>query len=500
MTTGAPHASESTETNSGLPTDFRDPTPESDTDLKRVLGSWDLVGLGFGAMIGFGWVVLTGGWIDTAGTLGAVIAMIIGGAIMAAVGLVYAELTAAMPRAGGEFNYLARAFGSRTAFFGSWAIAGGYAAIVAFEAVALPRTIAYIWPDLNTGFSWEVAGSEVFLPWALVGAITAVAVLTLNVIGVKQVGIAQNFVVFFLVAIGLVHVAGGVSFGELSNMEPLFADNPIGGILAVVTVVPFLFVGFNVIPQASEEAKVPAKRIGWLVVIAVAVSALWYVIIVLATSSAAPGDELAAMDIATADAMGKLWNSKFMANVLISAGIAGILTSWIALLLGASRIIYVMGRGGMLPAWFGKLHPKFRTPANSILFVGLLSAVAPFFGENMLGWLVDGGSALIIVAYAMVSFAFIRLRKIEPEMPRPIMAGGQKGGIPLGWLSTILCIGVFSLYMPGLESALDIQPWIIFFLWWAIGIPLSLRTPKVSAAPDAPEQLLEIAKQRRLNK
>lgn len=311
----------------------------------------------------------------------------------------------------------------------------------------------------------------------------------------KQVGIAQNFVVIFLVAIGLIHVAGGVAFGEPANMEPFFVDG-VGGILAVVTVVPFLFVGFNVIPQASEESKVSPKRVGWLVVVAVAVSALWYVLIVLATSSAMPGDELAAQNIATADAMGKLWNSQFMANVLIAAGIAGILTSWIALLLGASRIIYVMGRGGMLPAWFGRLHPKFRTPANSIMFVGLLSAIAPFFGEKMLGWLVDGGSALIIVAYGMVSIAFVRLRTIEPEMPRPIRVGGPVLGKLIGWASTLLCIGVFCLYLPGQTSSLTIEPWIIFFAWWVIGLPLSLRTPRVKAASDAPERIFEAARNR----
>ncbi|MGB2921336.1 MAG: amino acid permease [Mycobacterium sp.] len=75
-----------------------------DTSFLKVLGNWDVLALGFGAMIGFGWVVLTGDWIGSAGTLGAVLAMAAGGVIMAVVGLTYAELTAAMPKAGGEHN------------------------------------------------------------------------------------------------------------------------------------------------------------------------------------------------------------------------------------------------------------------------------------------------------------------------------------------------------------------------------------------------------------
>lgn len=89
-------------------------------------------------MVGFGWVTLVGGWIESAGSLGATLAFVVGGVMMAIVSLVYAELVAAMPKAGGEHNYIIRAMGPRWSFIGSWAITGGYATVVAFEAVALP--------------------------------------------------------------------------------------------------------------------------------------------------------------------------------------------------------------------------------------------------------------------------------------------------------------------------------------------------------------------------
>ncbi len=121
---------------------------------------------------------------------------------------------------------------------------------------------------------------------------------------------------------------------------------------------------------------------------------------ILTTSVAMSADELAEADIATADAFGGvLFGSDFMAKLLIAGGIAGILTSWNSLLLGASRLMYSMARSGMLPAWFGKLHPKFRTPANALLFIGGLSFIAPpFLGEAMLVWLVDSGSPSIVIA------------------------------------------------------------------------------------------------------
>ena len=94
-------------------------TEPEHASLLKVLGNWDVLALGFGAMIGFGWVVLTGDWIGSAGTLGAVLAMAAGGVIMAVVGLTYAELTASMPKAGGEHNFLLRGMGPRWSFIGS---------------------------------------------------------------------------------------------------------------------------------------------------------------------------------------------------------------------------------------------------------------------------------------------------------------------------------------------------------------------------------------------
>ena len=469
-----------------------------ETSLLKVLGNWDVLALGFGAMIGFGWVVLTGDWIGSAGTLGAVLAMTAGGAIMAVVGLTYAELTAAMPKAGGEHNFLLRGMGPRWSFIGSWGIVGGYVTIVAFEAVALPRTALYLFPDLNQVRLWEIAGSEVYLTWALVGAIAAVVITTVNILGVKFAGVAQTFVVILLLIIGLMLVFGSFTGGSLENMQPLFTGGT-AGFFAVLVVVPFLFVGFDVIPQSAEEVDIPARQIGRLVVIAVGLATIWYLLTIVTTSSAMPAGDLADADIATADAFGALFGSDVMAKLLIAGGIAGILTSWNSLLLGASRLMYSMARSGMLPAWFGKLHPKFRTPVNALLFIGGLSFIAPFLGEAMLVWLVDSGSPSIVIAYLLVSVVFLILRRREPQMDRPLRVGGAgKTGLVIGGAAVVLCGGLLSLYLPGMPAFLDVPPWILFGAWWVLGAFFLLRIPGgVAPGEDAEHRLLEALKQRR---
>ncbi|RAX49222.1 amino acid permease [Arthrobacter sp. AQ5-05] len=459
--------------------------------LKKVLGRWDTLAIGVGAMIGFGWVVLTGDWITTAGPLGASLAMVVGGGIMAVVGLTYAELVAAMPRAGGEHNYLLRAMGARWSFAGSWAIVGGYITIVAFEAVALPKTALYLFPDLNKVHLWDIAGSEVYLTWALVGVLGGVAITAINIRGIKTAGVVQTFVVLFLFAIGAVLLFGSFTGGSTQTMEPFF-NNGVAGFFGVMIIVPFMFVGFDVIPQSAEECDIEPRRIGKYVVIAVLIATAWYVMVILATSSGMGPAALATSDLATADAMGALFGSAMMAKVLIAGGIAGILTSWNSLLMGASRLLYAMAASGMLPAWFAKLHPRFHTPVNALLFIGGLSVLAPFFGSAMLGWLVDSGSPSIVIAYLLVGVAFVILRKREPMMERPLRIGGKGNfGKAIGITSVIFCAGLISLYLPGMPAAIGIQPWLLFGAWWAMGFAFLVRVPRgIEPGINAEDELL----------
>ena len=464
--------------------------------FKKALNAFDSYALGFGAMIGFGWVVLTGGWLEDAGTAGAAIAMGGGGLIMALVALLYAELTAAMPKAGGEHHYLMRGMGPRWAFIGSWGITGGYISIVAFEAVALPRTISYLFPQILDNPMYTVFGSEVAPVWVAIGVVAAIVITAINYFGVKLAGVVQTFVVVFLIIVGIMLVTGSFMSGEVSNMEPFFTGTT--GLFTVLIVVPFLFVGFDVIPQASEELNMSPRRIGKLIPISVLIAGAWYVMVILTSSSSMPAGDLAASDLATADAMGALWNSQIMANVLLAGGIAGILTSWIALLIGASRLLYAMGRSSMLPAWFGKLHPKFNTPGNAVLFIGALSVAAPFFGTGMLGWLVDSGSPSIVVTYFMVCVVFLILRKKEPALERPFRVGRGKFSTTLGVLGMILTFGLFTLYIPGMPASIAPMSYVLCIAWWVIGMFFLFRIPKgIEASVNTEALLLTAVRERK---
>ncbi len=460
----------------------------------RVLGRWDVLAVAFGAMIGFGWIVLTGGFLADAGTLGAVLAFVIGGVIMALVGLTYAELVSAMPEAGGEHNYVLRGLGSRAAFVTSWSLVFGYISVVAFEAVALPQTMLYLAPDMLAGRLWTVADYDVYATWVAVGVVGAVLITGLNYVGVRPAAVFQSAAVLFLLAVGALLLAGSFVGGSTDNMQPLFVGG-FGGVVAVLVAVPFLFVGFDVIPQSAGEINLPFRQIGKLVVVSVMAAAAFYILVMVTVGSALPQSELAAATLPAAAGMAELWGSRTFGNILVVGGIAGILTSWNGFLLGASRLLYAMAVSGMVPPWFAKVHPRYRTPSNAVLFIGALSVLSPLFGRQMLVWLVDAGGISIVVAFLLVAVTFLVLRRIEPDMERPFRVFQ---GRSVGVAAALLTLGLGILYLPGMPAAL-IWPyeWLILGAWWLAGVVLVVRLPKIPAGVHAETELIAATSARR---
>jgi amino acid transporter len=438
----------------------------SEGHFQRVLGSKDVLALAFGAMIGWGWVVLAGGWITSAGAAGAMLAFAIGGVAVVLIGLTYAELASAMPLTGGEHVYSHRALGMGASFFCTWAIILGYVSVVAFEAVALPTVIEHLFPNYKVGLLWNVAGWDVYISWALVGCAGAVVMTWINILGITTSALVQKTVTILILVAGIMLVTGALFNGDSANMEPLFVDGA-KGLLAVLIMTPFMFVGFDVIPQAAEEINLPYKQIGKILIISVVMAVAWYIFMILSVSLALTPEENALSSLSTADAMTAAYGGSWAGKILVLAGIGGIITSWNAFLVGGSRAVFAMAHAHMLPSFLAKMHPKYNTPVNAILMIGALSIIAPFFGRKALVWLVDAGGLGIVVAYAMVALSFLVLRKNEPDMARPFKVANYKF---VGYGALILSLGIIVLYMPGSPAAL-VWPyeWVLVGGWCLLG-------------------------------
>jgi len=429
----------------------------SDQNFERVLSKKDIMALAFGAMIGWGWVVLTGEWIQKAGSMGAILAFVIGGIVVLFVGLTYAELTSAMPKCGGDLVFSYRALGKKAAFICTWGMILGYISVVAFEAVAFPSVLENLFSvSYLKGYMYTIAGYDIYASWALIGSISAIIITIVNYFGAKPAAFMQSVVTLMIACVGIALFTGSLFNGSIQNMSPAFVTGGSGkGILAVAIMTPFMYVGFDVIPQAAEEINVPFKKIGKIIILSVIMAVVWYAMIIYSTSVALNSNEINSSSLVAADAMKKMFgNSVVASKILILAGIGG-------------RAIYSMAEAGMLPKFLAKIHPKYKTPTNAVILIGLVSSIAPLFGEKMLVWLSNAGGFGILISYLLVSISFLVLRKKEPNMERPYKVKHPKF---VGTMAIVLCVGMLLMFMPGLPSGLSWPyEWGIILTWFLLG-------------------------------
>ncbi|MFH1574847.1 MAG: amino acid permease, partial [Acidobacteriota bacterium] len=441
------------------------------SELRKTLGRKEVLGLAFGAMIGWGWVVLSGEMIDRAGSVGSVAAFLLGALMVLFVGLTYAELTAALSREGGALTFTYAAMGPKVSYLCGWALILAYFAVCAFEAVAFPAVAAYLMPGLQMGYLYSIQGADVHLSWVLAGCIVALAIGVTNYCGIRFSAFLQWLATLLLLAIGAAFFLQGNLAGSWENLRPEFTD--VGGFFRVVIMTPFLFLGFDIIPQVSEEIKVPARALGKLILTSIAMAFAWYGLVQWTVGLSLDHAARTASSLPTADAMAAVYGSPLAGHVLVFGGLLGILTSWNGFFIGATRLFFAMGRARMLPEIFCRLHPRFGTPSAAIVLMTLLTMGAPFFGRPALVWLVDAGSFATVVVYLLVAAAFLLLHRRYPHLPRPYRVGRPR---LIGGAALVATVFFAALYLPGSPSAL-LWPyeWLIVLIWSALGALLGLR-------------------------
>lgn len=417
-------------------------------------------------MIGWSWVLMTGVWLTSAGTTGTLIAFSIGGFAVCLIGLTYSELASAMPRAGGEHIYTQRALGPNFSFVCTWALLFSYINVCLFEAVALPAAIEYLVPDIRLGTLWNVLDADVDLGFVIIGVLGSVLVTWSNYVGIKTATLVQTIVTILIILSGLLLIGGAGLSGDSSNIQN-FSEPAVTGILVVLIMVPGMLIGFDVIPQSAEEINLPPKKIGLLLIVSVMCAVIWYVAISASVGLALPSQEVSSSSMATADAAASLWGGSWAGTVLVLGGVGGILTSWNAFIVGASRVVFALSESGHLPPVFSKIHPKYQTPYAAILAIGLLSCVAPLFGRTILVWLINTGSFAVTIAFLCVAISFLVLRKKEPDMERPFKVSHPN---LVGYGAICLSLGLLSAFFPWSPSALAWpEEWSTLLIWGLLG-------------------------------
>lgn len=457
-----------------------------ESEFSKVLNTGDVLVVAFGAMIGWGWVVSSGQWITSGGVLGTVLGFIIGGIMIYFVGLCYAELTTAMPKCGGEHVFSYKAFGSIGAYICTWSIILSYIGVVCYEAVSFPTILQYVFPKIARGYLYSVGGFDIYFTWLLIAIGMALLILFLNIIGMKKAARFQKILTCVIAAVGIALVAGAAYSGNVNNLQNQLLVGDTNGeiiqnIAKVAIMTPFFLFGFDVIPQAAEEINVPLKKLGKMMILSIIMAVSFYVLVVLTVGYVMNAEQiktsmLSATGLVTADAMGVAFNNANMAKVLIIGGLCGIVTSWNSFLIGGSRALYSMSVSYMLPRKFAVLHKKYNTPVNSLLLIGALSVISPFFGRSMLVWIVDAGNFACCFAYCIVSLSFIVLRRKEADMRRPYKVKHYKF---VGIVAVIMSGTMSAMYIiPETNCTLVWQEWIIVGGWILLGIIMAYISKK----------------------
>jgi APA family basic amino acid/polyamine antiporter len=444
--------------------------------LKRTLGSWNLIALGIGAIIGAGLFVRTAAAAGEAAGAAVTLSFIVAAVGCAFAGLCYAEFAAMIPIAGSAYTYAYTTMGELVAWIIGWALIMEYALGAATVSIAwseylnklLDGAIPYQWSHSPFESLNGVSGI-INLP-----ALVILLVLTMVLIrGTQESAKLNGIIVFIKVAIVLLFIVLGWQFIKPENHTPFMIPEGTpghegffkwgwGGVLGGAAIVFFAFIGFDAVSTAAQEAKNPKRDmpigiLGSLVICTILYILFSHVLTGVANWSEfadpAKGKEASVAYVISTYMSGYSW----LATGVTIAILAGFSSVILVMLLGQSRVFYTMSKDGLLPKVFSELHPKYSTPhkSNMILFI-LVGLFAAFVPGSVAGDLTSFGTLL---AFVLVSAGIWILRVKSPDLERPFKT-------PLVPLVPILGIIVCG----GMIVALDYTTLKVAALWMILGI------------------------------
>lgn len=362
--------------------------------LARKLRTTEYFTLGFGTMVGVGWLVVMDDWLLRGGPLGAILGFALGGAALLPIGYVYGRLVMTIPDAGSEIAYTEKVFPQAVSFATGWMMTLAYWVVCPWEAVAVGKIAAYLFPALNSIELYRVAGKPVYLPHLLIGLALAALITTLNYRGIGVSATFQNWTTFGLLALFVVFASFGVARGSVQNFRPLFSHSRFVSILLVVQIVPYFMTGFESVPKCAEEANPEFRSRGFFVAImmAILVGISFYAAVIAVVAYIHPWESLTRENFATAVAFKQAFQSRWLVDVILAAALLSLLKVFNGNFIASSRLFFALGRRGLIDKRIGRVHEKNLTPSNAALFVGLLTAAGTFAGEAILIPITEVGS------------------------------------------------------------------------------------------------------------
>ncbi|MFJ7647819.1 APC family permease [Lysinibacillus sp. NPDC097279] len=430
---------------------------DSTIQLKQSLGAFDLILLGVGAIVGTGIFILPGTVAATHAGPGIVFSFIIAAIVCALAGMCYSEFASSVPVTGSAYTYSYIVFGEIVAWLVGWALLLEYGLAVAAVATGwssyLSALLAGFQISLPTAVSGSFdpsAGTYINLP-AIVIIFATAFFLTL---GIKESTRLNSIMVFLKVAVIFLFIGVGIFYVEPTNWQP-FLPFGVSGVLGGAALVFFAYLGFDAVSSAAEEVKNPQRNMPIGIIGSLLICTVLYVIVSLVLTGMVPYTQLNVSD--PVSYVMQLVHQDWIAGIISLGAVVGMMTVILVMSYGGTRLLYALGRDGLLPKSMAELSPKFKTPVkNTWVFAVLVAFCAGFVPLSKLTELVNMGT---LIAFTIVSLGVIYLRK-----NKNIPSGGFK--VPffpvLPILSFFMCLFLI--------SQLSVHTWIACGLWFIVGL------------------------------
>jgi APA family basic amino acid/polyamine antiporter len=459
--------------------------------LARKLRLHDYFALAFGTMIGTGWLVLMDDWLGRGGPAGAALGFAIGGIILLPVGYVYGQWVKRLPDAAGEAAYTAQVFPPIVSYFTGWMMLLAYFIVCPWEAVALGKIAAYIFPSLDSFELYRVAGQPVFLPRLILGIALTLLLATINYRGIRLSANFQKIMSSMVLLIFLVLVFISGVRGAPANFHPVFRATPFLSIILTLQIVPYFLTGFESVPKYAEEANPDFRQTSYMQAIGLAlgVGALFYALSITAVAYIAPWQSLLGKRFATALAFEQAIGKHWPVQLILTMALFGLFQCFNGNFAASTRMIFAFARRGTLSTRFATVHERFSTPSVAVIGITVGTLLGLLLGDAILVPITEVGSMASALGWlaACLSFWLVegRSRREHPELEgahsRRLHRIVTRAITALG-ISVSLLLLVMKL-IPAFPGHFTTAEWIALAIWLLIGATLRRRPTSAPAPP-----------------
>lgn len=462
--------------------------------LKKTLGTWGLIALGIGAIIGAGLFSITGmAAVNYAGPA-IIISFIIAALGCGFAGLCYAEFASMIPVAGSAYTYSYATMGEFIAWIIGWDLVLEYAvgaatvasswsgylkALLSVFGMALPPELMMTPFDTATTLDGQLIHGILNLPAVFIVVVTSLILIK----GTGESALFNGIIVVLKVTIVLAFIIAGFKYVRPENLVPFIPENTgefgsfgWSGVVRAAAVVFFAYIGFDAVSTAAQETKDPKKSMPIGILGSLLICTVLYVIFAYVMTGVVKYTAFASSDagshlapVATAiQHMGKIGANgvvtpayPWLNTSIIIAILLGYSSVILVLLMGQSRVFYSMSKDGLIPKSFSQVHSKYKTPFKSnLFFLVLVSLFAALVPGRVVGEMTSIGTLL---AFILVCIGVMVMRKTMPDAPRAF----KTPLVPLVPILGILVCFFMMVFLP-------FDTWIRLIVWMIVGLDIYL--------------------------